>query len=90
MSYEACLGPGFTALRKEREGELRAAVVDASAEVQVLNSIQQRGHKSGRASGLLGRKGGVFIGFALGFHWVKYINLATLHIPHLPEGGGGV
>lgn len=34
----------------------------------------------------------VFIGSTVGFHWVKYINLATLHIPislNVAGGGGG-
>lgn len=50
MRYEACLGPGFAALAKggEESVGVKAAVVDASAVAPVLNSIQQRGHKSGQ------------------------------------------
>ena len=50
---------------------------------QVLNSIQERGYKS---VGLLATQEGVFSWAPrIGFQWVKYINLATLHLPIPPE-----
>lgn len=39
---------GRAPLLSARGGRVKAAAVDASAAVPVLNSIQQRGHKSGR------------------------------------------
>lgn len=76
---------GRASLLCVRGERIKATVVDASPAVQVLNSFQQRGHKSGRFRPPLKE---VFIGSALGFHWVKYINLANLHVPISQSVGG--
>ena len=78
---EACPGcprgrPGWLSALCQRRGKLLPGLVVAA---QVLNSIQERGYKS---VGLLATREGVFSWAPrIGFQWVKYINLATLHIP---------